>query len=146
MAINPISFKHLPYNPMRDFAAVALVCSLGPPANAVVQAGKVRRLAVTSGKRFPGLPDLPSLHETVPGIVMDGFFAVVAPAGTPSEVIAQLNHEIDLYLSGPDVEERLLTLGLSTDGGGTPESTAQVIRREQEQWRAFAKELKIEPQ
>jgi tripartite-type tricarboxylate transporter receptor subunit TctC len=228
MAINPISFKHLPYNPTRDFAAVALACSLGPQmlsvnadlpvssvseliayakanrgklsiafdntagaaafaaklfnkqadlglvevpyrsaaqptqdvasginqvmmssiaaANAVVQAGKVRRLAVTSGKRFPGLPDLPSLHETVPGIVMDGFFAVVAPAGTPSEVIAQLNHEIGLYLSGPDVEERLLTLGLSTDGGGTPESTAQVIRREQEQWRAFGKELNIEPQ
>ena len=48
-------------------------------------------------------------------------------------MIAQLNHEIDLYLSRPDVEERLLTLGLSTDGGGTPESTAQVIRREQEQ-------------
>ena len=228
MAINPISFKHLPYNPTRDFAAVALACSLGPQmlsvnadlpvssvgeliayakanrgklsiafdntagaaafaaklfnkqsdlglvevpyrsaaqatqdvasginqvmmssiaaANAVVQAGKVRRLAVTSGKRFPGLPSLPSLHETVPGIVMDGFFAVVAPAGTPSEVIAQLNREIDLYLSRPDVEERLLTLGLSTDGGGTPESTAQVIRREQEQWRAFAKELNIEPQ
>jgi tripartite-type tricarboxylate transporter receptor subunit TctC len=228
MAINPISFKHLPYNPTRDFAAVALVCSLGPQmlsvnadlpvssvselivyakanrgklsiafdntagaaafaaklfnkqadlelvevpyrsaaqatqdvasginqvmmssiaaAHAVVQAGKVRRLAVTSGKRFPGLPDLPSLRETVPGIIMDGFFAVVAPAGTPSEVIAQLNHEIDRYLSGPDVEERLLTLGLSTDGGGTPESTAQVIRREQEQWRAFGKELNIEPQ
>jgi tripartite-type tricarboxylate transporter receptor subunit TctC len=228
MAINPISFKHLPYNPTRDFAAVALACSLGPQmlsvnadvpvssvseliayakanrgklsiafdntagaaafaaklfnkqadlglvevpyrsaaqatqdvasginqvmmssiaaAHAVVQSGKVRRLAVTSGKRFPGLPDLPSLHKTVPGIVMDGFFAVVAPAGTPSEVIAQLNHEIDLYLSGPDVEERLLTLGLSTDGGGTPESTAQVIRREQEQWRAFGKELNIEPQ
>jgi tripartite-type tricarboxylate transporter receptor subunit TctC len=228
MAINPISFKHLPYNPTRDFAAVSLVCSLGPQmlsvntdlpvssvseliayakanrgklsiafdntagaaafaaklfnkqadlglvevpyrsaaqatqdvasginqvmmssiaaANAVVQAGKVRRLAVTSGKHFPGLPDLPSLHETVPGIVMDGFFAVVAPAGTPSKVITQLNHEIDLYLSGPDVEERLLTLGLSTDGGGTPESTAQVIRREQEQWRAFGKELNFEPQ
>jgi hypothetical protein len=61
-------------------------------------------------------------------------------------VIAQLNHEIDLYLSRPDVEERLLMLGLSTDGGGTPESTAQVIRREQEQWRAFGKELNIEPQ
>ena len=67
-------------------------------------------------------------------------------AATPSEVIARLNHEIDLYLSGPDVEERLLTLGLSTDGGGTPESTAQVISREQEQWRAFGKELNIEPQ
>jgi tripartite-type tricarboxylate transporter receptor subunit TctC len=228
MAINPISFKHLPYDPARDFAAVALACSLGPQmlsvnadlpvssvgeliayaranrgklsiafdntagaaafgaklfnkqadlglvevpyrsaaqatqdvasginqvmmssvaaANAVVQAGKVRRLAVTSGKRFPGLPDLPSLSETVPGIVMNGFFAIVAPAGTPSEVIAQLNHEIDRYLGGPDIEQRLLTLGLSTDGGGTPESTAEVIRKEQEQWRTFAKELNIEPQ
>jgi tripartite-type tricarboxylate transporter receptor subunit TctC len=228
MAINLISFKHLPYDPTRDFAAVALACSLGPQmlsvnavlpvssvseliayananpgrlsiafdntagaaafaaklfnkqadlglievpyrsaaqvtqdvasgvnqvmmssiaaANAVVQTGKVRRLAVTSGRRFPGLPDLPSLHETVPGIIIDGFFAIVAPAGTPSEVIAQLNREIDRYLSGSDVEERLLTLGLSTDGGGTPESTAQAIRKEQEQWRAFGKELKVEPQ
>jgi tripartite-type tricarboxylate transporter receptor subunit TctC len=228
MAINLISFKHLPYDPTRDFAAVALACSLGPQmlsvnavlpvssvseliayakanpgtlsiafdntagaaafaaklfnkqadlglievpyrsaaqvsqdvasgvnqvmissiaaANAVVQTGKVRRLAVTSGRRFPGLPDLPSLHETMPGIIMDGFFAIVAPAGTPSEVIAQLNREIDRYLSGPDVEERLLTLGLSTDGGGTPESTAQAIRKEQEQWRAFGKELNVEPQ
>ena len=228
MAINLISFKRLPYDPTRDFAAVALACSLGPQmlsvnadlpvssvseliayakanrgklsiafdntagaaafaaklfnkqadlglievpyrsaaqvtqdvasgvnqvmmssiaaANAVVQAGKVRRLAVTSGKRFPGLPDVPSLRETVPGIVMDGFFAIVAPAGTPSEVIAQLNREIDRYFGGPDVEERLLTLGLSTDGGGTPESTAQVIRKEQDQWRAFGKELNVEPQ
>jgi tripartite-type tricarboxylate transporter receptor subunit TctC len=228
MAINLISFKHLPYDPTRDFAAIALACSLGPQmlsvnavlpvssvseliayakanpgrlsiafdntagaaafaaklfnkqgdlglievpyrsaaqvtqdvasgvnqvmmssiaaANAVVQTGKVRRLAVTSGRRFPGLPDLPSLHETMPGIIMDGFFAIVAPAGTPSEVIAQLNREIDRYLSGPDVEERLLTLGLSTDGGGTPESTAQAIRKEQEQWRAFGKELHVKPQ
>lgn len=228
MAINPVSFKRLPYDPTRDFAAIALVCSLGPQmlsvnadlpvssvgdliayakanrgnlsiafdntagaaafgaklfnkqadlglievpyrsaaqvtqdvasginqvmmssiaaANAVVQAGKVRRLAVTSGRRFPGLPDLPSLHESVPGIVMDGFFAIVAPAGTPSEVIALLNRDISRYLSGPDVELRLLALGLSTDGGGTVEGTAQVIRKEQEQWRAFAKELNIEPQ
>ena len=60
-------------------------------ANAVVQAGKVRRLAITSGKRFPGLPDLPSLSETVPGVVMNGFFAIVAPAGTPAEIVARLN-------------------------------------------------------
>jgi tripartite-type tricarboxylate transporter receptor subunit TctC len=223
MAINLISFKHLPYDPTRDFAPVALATSLGPQmlsvnadlpvssvgeliaharanrgklsiafdntagaaafaarllnkradlglievpyrsaaqatqdvaggvnavaaASAVVQAGKVRRLAVTSGKRFPDLPDLPALHETVPGIVMDGFFAIVAPAGTPSEVIAQLNGAIDHYLSGPEVEARLLTLGLSTDGGGTPESTSQVIRKEQEQWRAFGRELNVEPQ
>jgi tripartite-type tricarboxylate transporter receptor subunit TctC len=115
-------------------------------ANAVVQAGKVRRLAVTSGKRFPGLPDLPSLQETVPGTVMDGFFAIVAPASTPTEVVARLNREISQYLKGPDIQERLLSLGLATEGASTPESTAQTIRQEQAQWRALGKELGVEPQ
>jgi tripartite-type tricarboxylate transporter receptor subunit TctC len=115
-------------------------------ANAVVQAGKVRRLAVTSGKRFPGLPDLPSLQETVPGVVMDGFFAIVAPSGTPAEVVARLNREIGQYLNGSDIQERLLSFGLATEGGGTPESTAQYIRQEQDQWRAFGKELGVELQ
>jgi tripartite-type tricarboxylate transporter receptor subunit TctC len=228
MAINPVSFKQLPYDPTRDFTPVALVCSLGPQmlsvnadlpvatvdeliayaksnpgklsiafdntagaaafgaklfnrraglglvevpyrsaaqltqdvasgvnqvmmssiaaANAVVQAGKVRRLAVTSGKRFPGLPELPSLNETVPGIVMDGFFAIVAPAGAPADAVARLNREIARYLDGSDIRDRLLAIGLATEGGGTPETTAQAIRREQEQWRALAKELQIEPQ
>jgi tripartite-type tricarboxylate transporter receptor subunit TctC len=228
MAINPVSFKQLPYDPTRDFTAVALVCSLGPQmlsvnadlpvgtvgeliayaksnpgklsiafdntagaaafgakllnrradlglvevpyrsaaqmtqdvasgvnqvmmssiaaANAVVQAGKVRRLAVSSGKRFPGLPELPSLNETVPGIVMDGFFAIVAPTGAPADAVARLNREIARYLDGSDIRERLLAIGLATEGGGTPETTAQAIRREQEQWRALAKELAIEPQ
>jgi tripartite-type tricarboxylate transporter receptor subunit TctC len=228
MAINLISFKQLPYDPTRDFTAVALVCNLGPQmlsvnaalpvstvseliaysksnpgklsiafdntagaaafaaklfnkragldlvevpyrssgqmsqdvasglnqvmmssiaaANAVVQADKVRRLAVTSGKRFPGLPDLPSLSETMPGMVMDGFFAIVAPAGTPAEVIARLNGAIGQYLKGPDIQQRLLAIGLATDGGGTPESTAQTIRKEQDQWRALGKELGVEPQ
>ncbi|MGA7490264.1 MAG: tripartite tricarboxylate transporter substrate binding protein [Xanthobacteraceae bacterium] len=115
-------------------------------ANAVVQAGKVRRIAVTSGQRFPGLPDLPSLQETVSGTVMDGFFAIVAPAGTPAEVVARLNREIGHYLEGPDIQQRLLSLGLATGGGGTPESTGQTIRREQDQWRALGKELGVEPQ
>jgi tripartite-type tricarboxylate transporter receptor subunit TctC len=228
MAINLISFKQLPYDPTRDFTAVALVCNLAPQmlsvndavpaktvgeliayakadpgklsiafdntagaaafgaklfnkrtglglievpyrssaqemqdvaaginqvmmssiaaATAVVESGKVRRLAVTSAKRFPGLPDLPSLQETVPGIVMDGFFAIVAPAGTPAETVGKLNRAIDQYLRDPETEKRLLSLGLSTEGGGTPETTAQAIRREQDQWRALAKELDVEPQ
>jgi tripartite-type tricarboxylate transporter receptor subunit TctC len=228
MAINLISFKQLPYDPTRDFTAVAVACNLAPQmlsvnadlpvtttaeliayakanpgklsiafdntagaaafgaklfnkradlglvevpyrsagqltqdvaagvnqvmmssiaaANAVVQAGKVRRLAVTSDRRFPGLPDLPTLRDTVPGVVMNGFFAIVAPAGTPADIVARLNREIDTYLTAPGTEERLLTFGLSTDGGGTPESSDAAIRKEQEQWRAFGKELDVEPQ
>ena len=228
MAINLISFKQLPYDPTRDFTAVAVVCNLAPQmlsvnealpvttvaeliayakanpgklsiafdntagaaafgaklfnkrtglglvevpyrsagqltqdvaaginqvmmssiaaANAVVQSGKVRRLAVTSDQRFPALPDLPTLRETVPGVVMNGFFAVVAPAGTPADIVARLNREIDKYLATPGTEERLLTFGLWTDGGTTPENAAAAIRKEQEQWRAFGKELNVEPQ
>jgi len=115
-------------------------------ANGVVQSGAVRRLAISSGKRFPGLPDLPSLRETVPGLVIDGFFAIVAPAGTPYDIIARLNHEMDRYLADPAVQQRLLVLGLATRGGGTPEDSAQAIRREQDEWRAIGKELNVEPQ
>jgi tripartite-type tricarboxylate transporter receptor subunit TctC len=228
MAINLISFKQLPYDPTRDFTAVALVCNLGPQmlsvnaalpvgalpefiayakanpgklslaydttagaagfaakllnkradlglaevpyrsaaqmgqdiasgvtqammssiaaANPFVEAGKIRRIAISSGKRFPGLPDLPSITETVPGVVMDGFFAVVAPAGTPVVPIARFNREIAEFLGGADIRQRLFLFGLATDGAGTPESTAQYIRREQEQWRQFAKELDVQPQ
>jgi tripartite-type tricarboxylate transporter receptor subunit TctC len=115
-------------------------------ARAVVDAGKVRRLAVTSASRFPGLPDLPSLSETVPGVVMNGWFAVVAPAGVPPDVVRKLNAAIGAYLKGPEIQKRLLAFGLATEGAGTPDSTALFIRQEQENWRALAKELNIVPQ
>lgn len=228
MAINPVSFKQLAYNPARDFTPVAMVCSLGPQmlsvnanvpiasaaefiayaranrgklsvafdttagaaafaakllnrradlglievayrssgqmtqdvasgivpvmissvvaANAIVQAGKVRRLAITSEGRFPGLPDLPALNETVPGVVMNGWFTVVAPTGTPADIVTRLNREIGEYLKGPEIQQRLLSFGLATEGAGTPESTGKFIKQEQEIWRTLAKELDIVPQ
>jgi tripartite-type tricarboxylate transporter receptor subunit TctC len=115
-------------------------------ASPVVQAGKVRRLAVTSAQRFPGLPDLPALAETVPGVVMNGWFAMVAPTGTPGQVVARLNAEIGDYLKSSEIQQRLLAFGLATEGAGTPESTRQFIRQEQEQWRALAKELDVQRQ
>jgi tripartite-type tricarboxylate transporter receptor subunit TctC len=115
-------------------------------ATAVVQTGRVRQLAVTADKRFPGLPDLPALQEIVPGVVMNGFFAIVAPAGTPQAVIAPLNAEIGKYVENPDIQNRLLSLGLVSAGNNSPEYAADVIRQEQEQWRAFGKELNVEPQ
>jgi tripartite-type tricarboxylate transporter receptor subunit TctC len=228
MAINPITFKQLPYDPARDFTAVAMVCNLGPQmltvnaelpvnslpefiayakanrgklslafdttagaaafaarllnkradlglaevpyrsaapmgqdvasgvtqammssiaaANPFIQAGKIRRIAITSATRFPGLPELPLVSESLPGVVMNGWFAVVAPAGTPTDIIARLNREIGEYLKGPEIRQRLLSFGLATNGAGTPESTGQFIRQEQEAWRTLAKDLDIQPQ
>lgn len=115
-------------------------------ARPVVDAGKVRRIAVTSGTRFPGLPDLPSISEAVPGLVMNGWFAVVAPAATPKEIVQKLNLQIGEYLKGADIQKRLLEFGLATEGAGTPESAAQIIQKDQADWRTFAKELNVEPQ
>jgi tripartite-type tricarboxylate transporter receptor subunit TctC len=115
-------------------------------ANAVVQAGKVRPLAVTSAARFQGLPDLPALNETLPGVVVDGWFGVVAPAGTPAEIVERVNREIGEFLRGSEIQQRLISFGLATNGAGTPASTGQLIRDMQEQWRALARELDIQPQ
>jgi tripartite-type tricarboxylate transporter receptor subunit TctC len=115
-------------------------------ANAVVQSGKVRRLAITSARRFAGLPELPTLNESLPGVVIDGWFGVVAPAGTPREIVLKVNHEIGEVLKDPAIQQRLISFGLGTGGAGTPESTAQTIREMQEFWRALARELDIQPQ
>jgi tripartite-type tricarboxylate transporter receptor subunit TctC len=61
-------------------------------------------------------------------------------------VVARLNREIGQCLKGPEIQERLLSFGLATEGAGTPESTAQFIREEQDRWHAFGKELDVQPQ
>jgi tripartite-type tricarboxylate transporter receptor subunit TctC len=228
LSVNPIQFKTLPYDPARDFVAVAMVCSLGPQmlsvnaelpaksvpqffayakanrgklsiafdntagaapfaakllnrradlglvevpyrstaqmtqdaasgvvqalmssiaaARAMVEAGKLRRLAVTSPARFPALPDLPAVNEFAPGVALNGWFAVMAPTGTPAEVVAQVNREIDAVLKAPGIQEKLYTFGVATEGAGTPESTAAFIRADQARWRELAKEIGVEPQ
>ena len=113
---------------------------------AVVQAGKLRWLAISSTKRFPTLPEIPTMNEAVPGVIMDGWFVLVAPAGVPAEVVQRMNREIGEFLKGPDIQERLAGFGLATSGAGTPESTGEFIAREQAKWRALAQELDIQPQ
>jgi len=115
-------------------------------ARAMVDAGKLRRLAVTSPARFPALPDLPAVNEFAPGVALNGWFAVMAPTGTPADVVARVNREIDAVLKGPGIQERLYTFGVATAGAGTPESTAAFIRADQARWRELAKEIGVEPQ
>jgi len=125
--------------------ATGMVSSIAA-AEAVVQAGKVRRLAVTSEKRFPSLPDVPALTDSVPGVVMNGWFAVVAPAGTDRQIVDRLNREIAAYLQEPEIQNRLISFGIATEGAGTPETAAAYIARDQDHWEALAKELDIQPQ
>jgi tripartite-type tricarboxylate transporter receptor subunit TctC len=125
---------------------VPVLMSSMAASNGMVQAGKIRRLAISSSQRFPPLPELPAINETVPGVTMDGWFVLVGPAGLPADIVARMNREVGEFLKGDAIKERLAGFGLATSGAGTPQSTGEFIAREQKKWRALAQELNIEPQ
>jgi tripartite-type tricarboxylate transporter receptor subunit TctC len=110
------------------------------------QSGKVRRIAITSAQRFPGLEDVPAVAETLPGFRVDGWLAVVAPAGTPDPIVTRLNREIDAFVKEPAIQQRLLSLGFATKSAGTPESIKAFMKSEIDAWKTMAAELNIEPQ
>ncbi len=107
---------------LQDTAAgtTQLMISAVAPSDAFVKAGKLRRIAISSEKRFPGLEDLPTIGETLPGFVIDGWFAVVAPAGTPAPIIARLNREIAQFLANAEIRQRMIAFGLGPSGPSTP--------------------------
>src|SRR4051812_21429066 len=82
-----------------------------PTALPQIKAGRLRAVAVTTAKRSPQLPDLPTIGETVPGFEAAGWFGYAAPARTPKDVIMTLNKEIVRILALPDVKERLIAQG-----------------------------------
>src|SRR4029079_6994565 len=98
------------------------------PLQAQVQAGKLRALAVTTAKRFPLLPDLPTIAESgYPGFEALAWNGILVPAGTPKPVIATLNAEINAILKEPDVKAKMNAQGFDLIGG-TPEDLAHLIR------------------
>jgi tripartite-type tricarboxylate transporter receptor subunit TctC len=122
-----------------------LIASLAV-SRSMVEAGKLRYLAISSSKRFPILPDIPTMNETVPGVQMDGWFVLMAPVGTPADIVYRMNREMGIVLDRKDIQDRIIAFGLATTGAGTPESTAEFIAREQEKWQTLAQELNIEKQ
>ena len=104
--------------------------SIGPH----VQAGKLRGLAVTSAKRVPAYPDLPTVAEAgVPGFEVTGWGGLIVPGGTPKSIVGQLNTEFNEALALPHLREKLTSLG-SEVASGTPEQFAELIRKETIKW------------
>jgi len=96
--------------------------------------GKLRLLAVMSRKPSSALPDVPTIVAAgYPGLEGDGWVGALVPAGTPKEIVDQLNGEIVRIVSAPELKERLATLGLDPVGS-TPEAFAQQLRAEEEKW------------
>jgi tripartite-type tricarboxylate transporter receptor subunit TctC len=100
----------------------------------LVQTGKVRALAVTTAQRTPALPDTPTMIQAgLPGFVVTGWYAVLAPAKTPAAITALLNREIVALLQAPEAKERLAKEGSSVVAS-TPEALTAHLRSEITKW------------
>ena len=111
-----------------------------------VKAGKLRPLAASGSKRLPSLPDVPTFAEAgLPGFGIVNWSGLVAPAGTPKDVIARLNAEVKKALETPDMKAFLANLS-ADPGGGDPEAFSKLMKDENARWAAVAKKVDIEKQ
>ncbi|HEX2334430.1 MAG TPA: tripartite tricarboxylate transporter substrate binding protein [Burkholderiales bacterium] len=118
-----------------------------PAAMSQVRAGRLRPLAVSTRKRTPILPDVPTVAEAtgLKDYEVDSWYAVFAPAKTPDDVIARMNREIATAAARPDVKAKLLEQG--ADGvNSTPETLGEMVKREIAEWRAVVKHANIQPE
>jgi tripartite-type tricarboxylate transporter receptor subunit TctC len=140
-----VKMNHIPYKGGGP-AVIALIggeVSVGfPTMPSVIQhvkSGKLRGLAVTTAQRSPSTPDLPTMDAAgVPGYEMGSWYGLLAPAGTPKEIIARLNAETVRLLKLPDVKERLDAAGFEPLVS-TSEQYAAFTQREIEKWAKVVK-------
>jgi tripartite-type tricarboxylate transporter receptor subunit TctC len=105
----------------------------------------MRALAATN-KRTALLPGLPAMSETLPGFALTSWNGVLAPAGTPKEIVTRLNAELRSVLARPDLRERLNVIGLEVMGTGTPEEFGSFLQIELDKWAKWVKDAGIQPE
>jgi tripartite-type tricarboxylate transporter receptor subunit TctC len=140
-----LDMAHVPYKGagpvMPDLIGghVPMFFSGMPPAMPHVKAGKLRALAVTTTRRSPAAPDVPTMAEAgVPGFDISNWFAYFVPSGTQADVIVRLNSEVNRGLKQPDVREKLASVGAETVGT-SPEELAKFVRSESEKFARLVK-------
>jgi len=123
-----------------------LVILAVPSAAPFMKRGDLRALAVSSAQRIPGFENIPPIAETFPGFDFIGWFAMVAPAGTPPAVVKRVNAELDRALKDPEIVNRLREIGFYTDGAETPNALNDFLHAERERWSKVVREIGIEPE
>jgi tripartite-type tricarboxylate transporter receptor subunit TctC len=107
-----------------------------------INQGKLRALAVTGTKRSPQLPDVPTVAETLPGFENTGWFGLMAPAGTPKEIVDKIYRDTAKILDTAELRARFYALGM-VPVGNTPAEFAEAIREESARWASVVRERKI---
>ncbi len=146
-----ISAEHIPYKGSAPAVQAVVTGEVlmtlvdsGPAAGAI-KGGLLRGLAVTSAKRMPLLPDIPTMAEQGVDLQITLWSGLLAPAGTPPAIIQKLQTEVARIVKLADVRERMLQLGIEPEGS-TPEAFARVIATEIPLWMGVAKANNIQPE
>ena len=147
-AMAGIKMQHIPYkgdapglvDVMAGQVNVALPTAIAAAPH--VRSGKLRALAVTSTKRLPSFPDVPTVSETLPGFEAVSWGGVMVPAGTPQPIINRLNTEILNILKMPDIAEKLNGLGAEIVGS-TPQQFDAYVKSEIAKWGKVARDNQV---
>jgi len=152
MNMTGVKMHHVPYkgssaaHPDLLAGRTAIIFDTITAVQGHVKSGALRGIAVTTASRSSAMPELPTIAESgLPGYEASTWGGILAPAGTPKDVVAKLNGSINAALKMDDVRKRLMGAGVEIQGG-TPEQFAYVIRNEIEKWGRVTKAAGIQPE
>lgn len=148
-AMSGMDIQHVPYKgsspALTDLMGGQVAVFIGniPPTVPLVRAGKLRALAVTTKSRSTLMPELPTISEAgLSGYETVAWFGVLAPAGTPPEIVKTLSTEISKIARSPEMRDKLLAMG-AEPVGGTPEEFKAVIDSDIAKWKRLAQKESI---
>ncbi len=142
-SVAKVDITHVPYKgsgpALTDVMGGQLDLMFDTGAFSHIKGGKIRALAVAADKRHPLIPDVPTFEELgIKGVVMNAWYGVAAPAGTPAPVVAKVNQAVNQALKSGDLAKRLADIGAEVRGG-TPEDFSKFWRSELVRYEALVK-------
>ena len=147
-----VKFNHVPYTKAPDAlqdvigGRVQLVCLPDAALSAYLQGGQVRALAVSTAQRQPQLAGVPTIAESFPGFEFTGWNGLFAPAGTPPDIVARVNRDLEAVLAQPEVAQRLLVLGSLAEPRMSVAEFDTFLRGERERWGKVVRTVGIQPE
>jgi tripartite-type tricarboxylate transporter receptor subunit TctC len=147
-----IDLVHVPYRgsapALTDVIGGRVEMSLDnlPAVQPHVEGGKLRALAVTTAKRWPLMPDVPTVAEAgVPGYEASSWFTIAAPAKTPADIIAKVNKSVNTYMADKEMVDRMRKLG-ADPVGGSPDDMAKLMADENVKWKRAIEHAGLKPE
>ena len=125
---------------------VQLIVLAVPSAAQHIASGALRPLATSSAERLSNYPQVHTIAETLPGVEFIGWFILVAPAGTPDEIVMRVNREMDAILKNPQISGKLADLGFFTTGADTPDAVRAYVRTQHDLWGRLTHDIGLQPE